>query len=88
MSINWNPHNLANGLMLLGMSINNIVNFLLIVNGVHHTECKFYIPNSTDDYEKPWEQHVAIPYFETNTVIDAKEVILFSKNDIVDSFVD
>lgn len=59
-SRNWSPQNLANGLFLISMSIQNITSWLRMVNGAPPNKCRFEHPTSEDVFELPWKESVGI----------------------------
>lgn len=52
---NWNPLDLAYGLHLLAFSINNVICFLKIVNGIDSESIRYQWPLDLEDFSKPWE---------------------------------
>lgn len=85
-SRNWSIHNLANGLVLISMSINNVVSWLRCVNGVPLNKCRFENPVSEDLFEEPWRESVGVNYTSMDLVITAEHVIPFSREEILQSY--
>jgi hypothetical protein len=85
-SRNWSPKNLSNGLGLLSMSINNVVSFLRIVNGVSPTACKFLNPNNRDAFNSPWDDAVGVEHFDLDTVIRSGDITPVTKNEVFQSY--
>ena len=83
---NWSPQNLANGLILISMSINNVVSWLGIVNGVRPDKCKFVNPSSRQEFEAPWEETVGVTHTSFDLVIKEEQLSPFSKEDILKSY--
>lgn len=85
-STNWNPTNLAHGLVLISMSINNVVSWLRAINGVQLEKCKFVSPSSKEDFEAPWAEPVDITHSSLDSSIKEKDIDLFSKEKIIKSY--
>lgn len=85
-SRNWSLHNLANGLVLISMSINNIVSWLRGVNGVPMRKCRFENPLSQDLFEEPWKESVGTDHISMDRVIVPEHVAPFSREDILHSY--
>jgi hypothetical protein len=85
-SRNWSLHNLANGLVLISMSINNIVSWLRGVNGVPMTKCRFENPVSEDIFEEPWKESVGVDHASMDRVIEVEHITPFSREDILRSY--
>jgi len=83
---NWSIHNLANGLILISMSINNVVSWLRSVNGVPMNKCRFMNPVSEDRFEEPWKESVGVNHASMDLVITAEHVIPSSAEDILQSY--
>lgn len=85
-SRNWNPENLANGLILLSMSINNVVSFLRIFNGVPPDKCKFTTPTEEEVFEEPWNRCVGIDCANFDTIVESGHITPFTKDEIIRSY--
>lgn len=85
-SRNWNPENLANGLILLSMSINNVVSFLRILNGIKPDKCKFTAPTEEDVFEEPWKRCVGVDSANFDTIIESAHITPCTKDDILKSY--
>lgn len=85
-SRNWSVHNLANGLVLISMSINNVVSWLLIVNGIPANKCRFEYPVSEKMFEEPWKEEVGITHASMDLVIKEEHIIPFTPKDIMQSY--
>jgi hypothetical protein len=62
-SRNWDPICLAGRLRILSMSLNNIVSFLIILNGEDPSRQKFLWPRNPSDFDAIWE-----PSFELTSL--------------------
>lgn len=85
-SCNWSPHNLANGLVLISMSINNVVSWLRSVNGVPISKCRFENPVSEDLFEEPWKESVGVTHFTGDRILVEAHITPFSREDILGSY--
>lgn len=81
-SLNWNPENVANGLILQSMSINNILSYLKIIHGVDPSTCLFLRPQDAEDFKKPWENVVSPIYCSMDTTVTENDIRRFSKEDL------
>src|SRR3989344_1883137 len=59
-SRNWNPIDLANGLLLISVSLNNIVERLKILNGVGIDQVSFRALSDEKEFLKPWKNSYSI----------------------------
>lgn len=84
-SLNWHPQNLLHGLELIAASINNVVSFLKLTNGVQPSQCSF-LRLDDDGFEKPWEICVGVTCSNFERILDPSHVHLFSKKEIIDSY--
>jgi len=85
-SRNWSPRNLVNGLVLISMSINNVISWLRIVNGVQPDKCRFENPSSKDGFDEPWKEHVGVNNFNMDMIIERKHISPFSRDDILKTY--
>lgn len=85
-SLNWNPENLANGLFLISLSINNVISALKIANGVDPKTCQFLVPDTEESLELPWKHVIGATAFNFNVEINPKLVRPITKEDILQSY--
>ena len=85
-SRNWSPHNLANGLTLLSMSINNVICWLRAVNGVQLNKCRFENPTTKEIFDEPWKEHVGINHINMDMIIEKEHITPFSRDDILRTY--
>lgn len=85
-SRNWSPQNLANGLVLISMSINNVISWLRSINGVQPNKCKFNNPTSKDQFEVLWKEHIGVRHIAIDSVITKDDIMPFPRQDILDSY--
>lgn len=58
--VNWDPESLAHALCLITLSIQNVISFLKIINGVSPQEVRFSRPEDSDFFEQPWKRSVGV----------------------------
>lgn len=85
-SRNWSPSNIANGLVLISMSINNIISWLRLVNGIPLSKCPFNNPISESIFEEPWKEHVGITNFNADLILNKEHITPFSRDEILDDY--
>lgn len=85
-SRNWNPAHLANGLMIISMSINNVTSFLRILNGKKPSECKFNTPSEESVFKEPWKLCLEGTSFNIDTSIRGEDITPFTKDEIISSY--
>lgn len=85
-SRNWKPAHLANGLVLLSMSINNILSFLRILNGIKPEKCRFNTPTERLVFKEPWKLCLGGTSINIDTTIRSENITQFSKDDILSSY--
>lgn len=86
-SRNWSPHNIANGLVLISMSINNVISWLRLVNGVPINKCPFNNPKSESIFEEPWKENVGITHFSGDLTLNKEHITPFSRDEILAAYV-
>lgn len=85
-SRNWSPFNIAQGLLLLSMSINNVTSWLRTINGVPGNKCRFDNPISKDAFDQPWKENVGVNHIDMDLIIEESNISPFSANDILKSY--
>lgn len=85
---NWQPENLIFGLHLISMSINNVISFLKILNGVSGDKCIFKNPDSKDKFDLPWKKSVGVFNVNMDTVIGRDDIEPCNKESILKSYED
>jgi len=85
-SRNWSPQNLANGLFLISMSINNITNCLRIVNGDSSNKFTFAHPTSKEEFELPWKKSVGVLHTSFDLIVEAGDIKPFSREEIIQHY--
>jgi len=82
-SRNWSPQNLANGLFLISMSINNVTNWLRIINGDSSKSFTFAHPISQEEFDLPWNKSVGVTHASFDLTVEAGDIKPFSREDII-----
>lgn len=85
-SRNWDPYNFINGLGFLSMSINNVIEFLRILNKVDPKDCKFLTPKKDGFFNAPWERSVGVINFDFDKIIKSENVRPVTKEEIFSSY--
>lgn len=81
-SLNWSAESMAHALNLISMSINNVVSYLKIVNGISPSSVRFIRPEDSDYFEKPWDICTGVISCNMDFIITVKDIRCFSKNEI------
>lgn len=58
--VNWDPKSQAQALCLIALSIQNVISFLKIFNGVNPQEVGFSRPEDSDYFEQPWKRSMGV----------------------------
>lgn len=85
-SRNWNPNNLAHGLRLISMSINNVISWLRAINGVPLENCEFVNPSTKEAFDAPWEENVGVTHTTFDEIVSEHDIELFPKDKIINSY--
>lgn len=85
-SRNWDPYNFINGLGFLSMSINNVIQFLKILNKIDPKECKFMTPEEDGFFDSPWVRSVGVINFDADKIIRPENVCPVTKKEILSSY--
>lgn len=83
-AVNWNPEAIAYSLCLISMSINNVVSFLKIKNGINPKTVKFVNPEDKSVFEKPWDFSVGVPHCNMDFVVYEQQIKRLSKTEILE----
>jgi len=83
-SINWNPENMFHGLLLISASLNNVLSYLMILNGKDPNTCKLCSLENDEDYQKPWGNPVGVKSSSMNVVISSNHIRRFSNEEILE----
>lgn len=82
-SLNWDPEGLSHGLNLISMSLNNILAFLKVVNGIDAESVKLIYPDNESYFEAPWRPSYSIGFSGIHSIICEEDIIRFSKDEIL-----
>ncbi|MBI4232065.1 hypothetical protein HY605_02435 [Candidatus Peregrinibacteria bacterium] len=82
-SRNWNPENFIYRLHLISLSLQNILSFLKVINGVDAATVKFSCPSDETHFEEPWRSMAGVTSMGMDTIIMAGHIMPFSKDEIL-----
>jgi hypothetical protein len=68
------------------MSINNVISWLRLVNGIPLSKCPFNNPISESIFEEPWKEHVGITNFNADLILNKEHITPFSRDEILDDY--
>ncbi len=68
------------------MSVNNVISWLRIVNGVHPKKCRFENPSSQIAFDEPWKECVGVIHINMDSIIEKEHINPFSKENILESY--
>jgi hypothetical protein len=83
-SIAWDPESTAYALILLANSINNVVSFLKIANGVDPTSVPFARPVDADIFDKPWASPPGVRNFSMSHEISEKLIRRYTRKQLME----
>ena len=69
-SVNWSTERVILQFQLVGMSINNVVSGLKVLNGYPASTCKFLRPQEDADFDVPWQCSVGVTSANFDFVLD------------------
>jgi hypothetical protein len=87
-SLNWDPQNLINSLVLISMSIQNIIGVLRINNGVAPEKCQFTTPDRESAFLEPWRISFGVTSSGFDLVYDEKELVKLDRRLILGAYHD
>lgn len=82
-ALNWTPEALAYSLNLISMSVNNVVSYLKLVNGVKPEEVIFRWPKEKDDFDTPWKFNVGVTSSNFDFVITENDIENYTREEIL-----
>jgi len=85
-SRNWNPENLAKGLLLLSISINNVSSCLRVLNGAQRDKCRFITPATEEAFEEPWKHSAGVDSVDVDVTIEPLHITPLTKEDILKTY--
>lgn len=82
-SINWKPGLLVKKIDLLCLSLQNVLSFLKIVNGVSPENVIFSWPSDLKEFIEPWTKTSGTISINMDTSITKNDIEFFDKNEIL-----
>jgi hypothetical protein len=80
--LNWDPENLAHALVMLSMSINNVLSYLKITNGIDAQTVPFFRPMEAQYFEEPFKRSVGVTNIAIDSIVSIENIKPFSKKEI------
>lgn len=85
-SINWNPEFLASILQLISKSIQNVLTFLKVLNGVENKSLGLIFPDDITIFDKPWTEYYDTMSINLAQVVSEEHIERFTKDEILKRF--
>jgi hypothetical protein len=82
-SINWSAERVILQFQLVGISINNVISGLKVLNGYPAGTCKFLRPQEDTDFAKPWQYQVGVTSANFDYVLDEDRLPLVTKAELL-----
>jgi len=82
-SLNWSPRAVAAGLELIGLSINNVVSCLKLMNELPGKDVRFLRPEDAAAFEAPWQDSIGVTHITLDRTISEEHVLLLSKEELL-----
>jgi len=82
-SRNWKPENFVYGLHLISLSLQNILSFLKVINGVDAATVEFSWPSDESHFEESWRSVAGVTSMGMDTIIMPEHITPFSKDEIL-----
>lgn len=82
-SVNWSTERVILQFQLVGMSINNVVSGLKVLNGYSAGTCKFLRPHEDADFDKPWNYSVGVTSANFDYVLDEDRLPPVTKTELL-----
>ena len=83
-SNNWDPHKIANKIVLISISIGNILSFLKILSGVDPASVQFVRPENDNDFSEPWTNRIPVPTASFDIDVSTDDSNLMTKEQMVE----
>jgi hypothetical protein len=83
MSLNWNAPAISAALILIAMSINNVVSYLKVLNGVPSGDIHFIVPEDSGLFDEPWRNPPGTTMFGLDEVLTENDIEVFSEKEIM-----
>lgn len=85
-SVNWDPHSLVKRAEVLADSMNNVISFLKMVNGVPPENTFYSIPDDAEKLEDCWGKESGLIKFSVNAKITKDDITHISDDEIIASY--
>jgi len=82
-SQNWRLERFYYGLHLISASLQNILTFLKIINGIEPSSVEFVWPDNEEFFQEPWKTHPGVSHMSMNNIIMKEHIVPFSKDEIL-----
>src|SRR6266508_202354 len=79
----WQLENFYVGLHLISLSLQNVLTFLKIANGIDPSTVEFVWPSPESLFDEPWKKHPSFSGMSMNNVITAEQITPFTKDEIL-----
>lgn len=84
-SMNWVPENIIYGIEMIATSIQNVLSFLKILNGIPPAECQFAFPVDENGFDRPWAKCCGVISSSMDTTIGVKDIQPWTKEELIRS---
>ncbi len=79
----WQVENFYYGLHLISLSLQNILSFLKVGNGLDSSNVEFAWPSPESLFEEPWKKHPSLGGISMNSVITPEHISPYSDDEIL-----
>lgn len=87
-SRNWDLASLVGRIRIISMSVNNVVSFLLILNGQDSTQVRFFWPENLADFDTVWEFDCGLLASSMGVNINENSICPTKAEEVEKSYVD
>lgn len=82
-NVNWDPTIIGIRVILLSKSIQNVLSFLKMVNGVKPETAKFSWPSDLSAFEEAWKPLSGVLNFNFGSIIHQEDIEIFNREEIL-----
>lgn len=82
-NVNWDPYTIGFRVRLLSSSIQNVLSFLKIINGVRPDKVQFHWPSDLSVFEEAFRPLSGPMHMSSGTIINQKHIKVFTKEEIL-----
>jgi hypothetical protein len=82
-STNWSPEKFYLGLHILSLSLQNVLSYLKIVNGLEPSSVEFAWPDNEAHFQDMWNSQPNVSETSMNSLISPDHIIQFTKEEIL-----